>query len=275
MLPSRTDSAWYKLDETAFPPREDSPPPGRSADSMKEKIDRLALRARPPGSPIMRQNWDRLLFMHWPMEARRLRPLIPSALEIDTFEGQAWIGVTPFTVSGLRPVVGPGLPGLKSFHELNVRTYVLFHGRPGVWFFSLYASKTIPVLAARLAYALPYVKATIQVEWSRGSIDYRLQRRSEKQTEFSASWRPGAALRAPDTESLAFFLVERYCLYAASGSQLYQARVYHVPWSLQDVERFAGHSTVIAAQGLPEPAGDPLLYYADTLSVDIWAPEKI
>lgn len=242
---------------------------------MKNKIDRLAMRARPPGSPVMVQNWDRLLFMHWPIQSELLRPLVPEALEIDTFEGKAWIGVTPFTLTGLRAPIGPAIPGLNSFHELNVRTYVHLDGAPGVWFFSLYASKRIPVLAARLAYALPYLKATIRVAVQGESIDYRLTRRTNPHTTFSATWRRGAPLRSPDRDSLAFFLVERYCLYAASDRNLFRARVYHVPWALDDVEDFEYSSTLMAREGLPEPREDPLLHYSESLKVEIWPPERL
>jgi len=85
-------------------------------------IDRQSIRTRPPGWPIMYQTWAKLLFMHWPIAADRLRPLIPSRLTIDTYDGIAWIGMTPFTMGGIRPVLFPPLPGLSQSHELNLRT---------------------------------------------------------------------------------------------------------------------------------------------------------
>jgi len=61
-------------------------------------IDRLSIRSRPRGLPLMHQNWGKLLFMHWPINAELLRPRIPSQLAIDTFDGSAWIGEIPFTI---------------------------------------------------------------------------------------------------------------------------------------------------------------------------------
>src|SRR6185295_18876721 len=122
-------------------------------------LDRLAPRGRPAGSPMMQQNWENLLFLHWPIAPAVLRPLIPAALEIDTCDGQAWIGVTPFAVTGLRVLSLPAVPGLNSFFELNVRTYVHYRGMPGIWFFSLDASKLLPAVAARAVFDLPYFKA--------------------------------------------------------------------------------------------------------------------
>jgi len=123
-----------------------------------DKIDRLSVRSHPQGWPIMYQSWDKLLFMHWPMPAEALRPLIPDPLTIDTFEGIAWMGVTPFTMWGLRPVFPPSLPALSRSHELNVRTYVYLDGIPGVWFLSLDA---VPSSTHRSIYGL--VRATIRV----------------------------------------------------------------------------------------------------------------
>ncbi|MBI3962971.1 MAG: DUF2071 domain-containing protein [Deinococcus sp.] len=121
---------------------------------MADYIDRLSIRTRPSGRPIMHQRWGKLLFLHWPMPAELLRPLIPSRLAIDTFAGNAWIGVVPFTMWGVRPVFLPPLPGLNAFHELNVRTYVHLNGVPGVWFFSLEATSALHQCTSRLGSAL-------------------------------------------------------------------------------------------------------------------------
>jgi len=112
-------------------------------------IDRLSIRQRPRGVPLMHQNWGKLLFMHWPIDAEVLRPLIPAQLSIDTFDGQAWIGVVPFTMWGIRASFMPPIPGTSAFHELNVRTYVHHKGEPGVWFFSLDAANALGLGRAR------------------------------------------------------------------------------------------------------------------------------
>ena len=100
----------------------------------------------------MYQSWGKLLFMHWPVPAESLRPLIPQPLAIDTHDGIAWVGITPFTMWSVRPVFAPVLPYLSESHELNVRTYVHLDGVPGVWFFSLDANNAIAILEARLAF---------------------------------------------------------------------------------------------------------------------------
>src|SRR5689334_21931376 len=109
--------------------------------AIKVEMDRLAMRARPEGKPVMEQNWEQILFLHWSVDPAFIQARIPPQLEVDTFEDKAWIGITPFRVSGLHLMSLPPIPGLDSFNEINVRTYVHHKGKPGVWFFSLDASK--------------------------------------------------------------------------------------------------------------------------------------
>src|SRR5215831_15051590 len=125
----------------------------------KAEVDRLAMRAKPEGRPVMEQNWEKILFLHWPIDPALIQARIPPGLEVDLFEDKAWIGITPFKVTGLHLMSLPPVPGLDSFNEINVRTYVHYEGKPVIWFFSLDASKLIPVIAARLFYQVPYHSA--------------------------------------------------------------------------------------------------------------------
>ncbi|HXV61627.1 MAG TPA: DUF2071 domain-containing protein, partial [Vicinamibacteria bacterium] len=87
--------------------------------------------------------WHDLLFAHFRVPEKALTPLIPSGLALDTFEGETWLGVVPFRMTGVKPRGCPSIPGLSSFLELNVRTYVVARGKRGVWFFSLDASSRL------------------------------------------------------------------------------------------------------------------------------------
>jgi uncharacterized protein YqjF (DUF2071 family) len=128
-------------------------------------IDRIAPTLRPLERPVMRQNWRDLLFVHWPIPCESLRPLIPAPLELDLFEGTAYVGLIPFTMTGVRPIGLPAVAGLSSFHETNVRTYVHVGGRdPGVWFFNLEAANSIAVRLARRLFHLPYHYARMFLE---------------------------------------------------------------------------------------------------------------
>ena len=137
--------------------------------------ERLALRQRPDGFPTMHQKWGKLLFMHWRVEATLLRPLIPEGLEIDLFDGSAWIGIVPFTMWGIRASFLPPLPGTSAFHELNVRTYVHHQGVPSVLFLSLDAANKLAVWGARKFYHLAYFNAQMSLDQSGNTIRYSLR----------------------------------------------------------------------------------------------------
>src|ERR671913_672126 len=127
----------------------------------------------PSGPWALSMRWQNLLFMHWPVREEVLRPLIPSALTLDTFDGSAWLGVVPFRMSGVRPRSLPRVPWLSNFPELNVRTYVTAEGRPGIWFFSLDAHNPVAVRLARATFHLPYFDAEMSCHHSGGKILYR------------------------------------------------------------------------------------------------------
>src|SRR5438876_2897222 len=127
-------------------------------------IDRLAAARRPAQRVVMRQRWTDLLFLHWRFAAGDVRPLVPPALGVDTFEGDAFVSLVGFAISGVRPPFLPPVPVLSSFNGVNVRTYVHRRGRdPGVWFLSLDASSALAVQAARLFFKLPYTTAHIRL----------------------------------------------------------------------------------------------------------------
>jgi uncharacterized protein YqjF (DUF2071 family) len=221
----------------------------------------------------MYQYWGKLLFLHWPIPAEAIRPLIPARLEIDTFENQAWISLAPFTMWGIRPPFFPPLPLMSRSHELNVRTYVYLDGVPGVWFFSLDASSPLVVWGARTAFSLPYFRARMRLEQEGQTIHFHSERKhaDTPRAEFEAAWTLGGALPPAKVGSLDFFLVERYCLYAEHRGQLYRARIHHRPWPLRQATVSALHSTMMEAHGLPTPSGAPLLHgQGEPLRVEVW-----
>lgn len=223
----------------------------------------------------MYQSWLRLLFLHWHLPPKALRPHIPESLTVDTFDNQAWIGITPFACR-LRPVFSPPLPWLGSFHEINLRTYVHHRGVPGVWFFSLDADRLPAVLGARIAYRLPYRWARIgMTEEQEGAISYTSHRHSRPRAEFVARWKPGEVSGKAAPESLEFFLVERYCLYAYQKGQLFRGRIFHEPWTLQEAVLENLQSTMLQAHGLQVAASQPLVHYSAMQHVAVWPLERI
>jgi|ERR1700752_998721 len=248
----------------------------KSRYSSEMSVDRLSIRDRPNGQPLMHQAWGKLLFMHWRIDEAALRPFIPAGLDIDVFDGSAWIAVVPFTMWDIRPFPPyvPPFPGLSAFHELNVRTYVYLNGTPGVWFFSLDCNSAPAVFGARKFYYLPYYKAEIELEQAAQTITYYSKRMEAPEASFRAVWEIGGPLPVAEPGSLEFFLTERYCLFSEHDDSLYRSRIHHQPWPLQTAIVHSYSTTMIEAVGLQTPRGEPILHYAEELHVDIWPLQK-
>lgn len=243
---------------------------------MPDDRDRVAVRARPGGGPVLRQHWGKLLFLHWRVPAPVLRPLVPPGLELDLFEGHAWVGIVPFTIWGSRPHLAPPLPWVGAFHELNTRTYVYRGHTPGVWFFSLDAGSALAVAGARALYHLPYYRARIRLDQRGDTITYASRRvHAPRPAAFEAEWTLGGALPDASVGTLEFFLMERYCLFAARGTRLWDARVHHAPYPLRSARLASIQSSVLEAAGIPEPVEPPLVHFAEHVAVDIWPPRRI
>ena len=241
-------------------------------------IDRLTIRCRPAGWPVMYQVWGKLLFLHWPVPEEVIRPLVPGGLAIDTFAGQGWVSVAPFTMWGIRPPFLPALPLLSASHELNVRTYVHRDGVPGIWFLSLDASHPLLVWGARRTFSLPYFAARMRLEENGQEIQFCSRRKGTMTVpaDFDATWFRAAALPEAAPESLEFFLVERYCLYADRQGTLYRARIHHPPWRLRAAVLLNFQSTMLQSHGLPIPSEAPLLHaQAEPLHVAVWPLKRV
>ena len=203
--------------------------------------------------------------MHWRVEEDVVRELLPDGLELDTHDGSAWIGVTPFRVSGLRLHGLPPAPVLSSFPEVNVRTYVTHGDKRGIWFLSLDADSSWAVEAARLTYRLPYHHAKIEIGRRGTWIDYRSERIG---ATLDVSYRGVAAAEQGATED---FLTERYCLYTEHRGALHRAEIHHAPWPLQRAEAELRQNTMSPV----ELDGEPLLHYSARQDVVIWALERL
>jgi len=222
----------------------------------------------------MTQSWHDLLFAHWPIAPEALRPLIPPQLELQTFDKQCWVSVVPFRMSGVRARWLPAIAGTSCFPELNVRTYVVCGGKPGVYFFSLDAANRLAVKAARLLYHLPYFFADMRSDDTGEEIVYRSKLR-QSEAEFEGRYRPLGAVKRRSSATLDHWLTERYCLYATANGNVYRGEIHHEPWPLQDAEADIRMNTMAPAARIGLPDTQPLLHFAKRLDVLIWPLRRI
>lgn len=227
-----------------------------------------------PASPwVMRMSWRDLLFIHWPVRPAVIEPLLPFGLELDTYDGWAWIGVVPFRMSNVGLRYLPGVPGASDFPELNVRTYVKSRGRSGVWFFSLDAASRFAVRAARVWIGLPYFDARMECIPTGESVHYSSIRvhRGAPRAEFRATYQPSGPVYRAQPGTLDAWLTERYCLYAPPHrDSIGYVDIHHTSWPLQPAEAEIQLNTMAGRFGIPQPHIEPVLHFARYLDVVAW-----
>jgi hypothetical protein len=217
----------------------------------------------------MAQSWHDLLFIHWPMPPAALRKLIPQQLELDLWEKQAWVAVVPFWMSGVRARGTPAIPGVSQFPELNVRTYVRYGGKPGVYFFSLDAGSLLAVYGARAFYHLPYYHARMSAKPGGEAVSY-ISDRLSGHAEFRGHYGPRQPIELRSKGTIENWLTERYCLYTEHRGAIYIGEIHHAPWPLQDASAEIDCNTMAGAAGIALPDTSPLLHFARRIDVLIW-----
>ena len=222
----------------------------------------------------MTQSWHDLLFAHWPVDSRMLAAKLPPMVELDVFDGQAWLGIAPFRLTNVAPRGVPALPWVSAFPELNVRTYVRVGEKPGVYFFSLDAGNALAVGAARAMFHLPYFTATMTIE-ERGEYFHYRSRRSSGAAEWVGRYRTVGEPYEAAPGSLDYFLTERYCLYTTDGATLYRGEIHHPPWPLQRAEAEIEVNTMADAAGIRLPTMKPLLHFSRRQDVVVWPLETV
>jgi uncharacterized protein YqjF (DUF2071 family) len=231
----------------------------------------------PEGPWVMAQSWHDLLFAHWPVDPTALRTLLPPQLHIDTFEGRAWVAVVPFRMTSVRLRGTPAVPWFSAFPELNVRTYVTYCGKPGVWFFSLDASNSLAVAIARAWFHLPYFRARMSCADREGWIHYQSERihRGAPAAKLKGRYRAVGESFSPHRGTLEHFLTERYCLYTTDGrGQIIRGEIHHPPWPLQCAEAEFGQNSMTESLGIALESR-PILHFARRQDVLVWPPQRL
>lgn len=223
----------------------------------------------------MHQRWENLLFLHWTADREAIQRTLPAGLHVDTFAGAGWLGIVPFAMRGVRPAGLPAVGPLSNFLELNVRTYVHDdEGVPGVWFYSLDCNQPLAVWIARVFFRLPYRHARMNADFA-PTITYESALGGES-VQARYEWTPHGNARTAAADTLEFFLLERYYLYASRRGRLYRGQVAHTPYAFRDV-RLGGASTMPAASaGFDNLSPQPQhTCHADGVAVRIFGLEKL
>ena len=214
---------------------------------------------------LLSMRWDDLLFAHWPVDPEVVEPTLPDGLDVDTRDGDAYLGVVGFQMASIRP---RGVPVGLSFPELNLRTYVRADDGPGVYFYNLDAADRVGVPIARTLFKLPYYRAEMRLDRAPdGDVTLRSRRRGDAPAaRFAATYRPTGVEYEPEDGTLAAFLTENYRFYTGDGP-IYYGDIGHPPWPLAPAAVDIESNTLFAANGFDSPPGDPLVHYSPGVEV--------
>ena len=217
----------------------------------------------------LEMSWRALLFANWPVDPDVVSAHLPDALTVDTYDGDAWLSVVPFTNAAVRPRGVPEFAGVD-LPELNLRTYVTVDGVPSVYFFSLDAQGVLSVVGARLLHHLPYFYARIdhRRDGDRVRFESRRLHPGARPARFAATYCPTGDRLDAGPDSLAAFLTERYRFYTETPfATVRYTDVEHDPWPLYPAEAAVEENTLFRADGFADPADDPVLYYSPRLDI--------
>lgn len=225
----------------------------------------------------MQMRWNALAFLHWPVRADALAGLLPEPLRLDTFEGEAYLGLVPFEMDRTRFRWAPPIPTAHRFPELNVRTYVTAGGRAGVWFFSLDAASRLAVRGARAAFHLPYFDARMALDRASDWCEYGSERthRGAPAATFRGRYRALDDVASGRPGTLEHFLTERYCLYARGPRGVTRGEIHHRPWPLRRGEAELEVCDMTRLVGLDLSGPPPLVHVVDTIDVVAWLPRRM
>jgi uncharacterized protein YqjF (DUF2071 family) len=221
--------------------------------------------------PVAYQSWRTFTFLHWAYDPADVQRLLPSELDVHTRDGVAWVGLTPFVLSGFRPPGFPAIPGLSTFPETNVRTYVVDrNGLDGLWFLSLDASGLATVLGARTCLSVPYYWAAMTVE-DNSTVTYQSRRRWSPVASHDIIVEPEAPLAVEKLTPLDHFLTGRWRAFTRIVGRMVTVPVEHQPWPLWSVQIHQLEQDLLSAAGLPAPQESPVAHYSPGVDVRVGA----
>jgi uncharacterized protein YqjF (DUF2071 family) len=175
------------------------------------------------------QEWSGTIFLHYKIPQDIVKELLPSSLEPDTFNGEAWISVVAFSVNNMRLKYMPPLPGISNFHEFNIRTYVIKDGIPGIYFINVQASNLLSAYMAWLLVGIKYVKTRIK----RKTGEYTVSKTGEGNIYHTKYM---SLQNISNKQDIDTWLTERYCAYEVIGGKLYRFTIHHKPWPLKKIK---------------------------------------
>jgi hypothetical protein len=226
--------------------------------------------------PMIRQDWRDVTFVHWSYPGEVVQALLPEDLVVDTFDGLAWVSLTPFRVDRLRGPIGPPIPGVAQFAETNLRTYVVAaDGRDGLFFFDIEASHTAVARLTRTVFGLPYRVARMGVSTD-GHPRYIGNRTAANgDVGYDIRVDVGSRLPAPTRDELEDWLAGRWRAFGAMFGRRISIEVEHPTWDLYEAALLRCEEDLLRSAGLPQPTSPAIVRWSPGVPVALSFPRRV
>jgi uncharacterized protein len=204
-------------------------PPAESVTGI-EPVTTLPSRA--VVSPSMRQDWQDLAFLHWPVAPTLVQPLLPKHIRPDVLDGTSYVGLIGLRIAHIAAAGAVPLPWLGTFDEIHLRLYSVDRsGRRGVVFLSLNADRLLTSAFARIALRLPYTWSATHIARLDSTITYTTDRRWPRgPTALHFAVRVGDRCSPPS--ALDHFVTDRWSMHSSWLGKTLRLDTVHPPWPL-------------------------------------------
>lgn len=230
--------------------------------------------------PVLTVTGRDVLFAHWPLDPATVEPHVPDTLDVETFDGSAWVSVLALENRGF----GPGSMRLprpleQGTPQLNCRTYVTRDGRPGVYFFSLDTGEWLPATVGRRAFGIPFHRARMRMTRRGDEVTFRSRRAGDPPAVFRARYRPTGETYRAEPDTIEAFCIEHFRYFLPAGEDrrvgaradgsVRVGELDREPWTLRPVDAGIRENTLFEAAGLPAPTTDPVVQYSPGFTMRI------
>jgi uncharacterized protein YqjF (DUF2071 family) len=224
---------------------------------------------------LLHASWEDVVFLHFLVEPREMRRRLPAPLRLDLPLGEAWLTVVGLRSRGPAPLPPRLLRGVPPYSQVNLRTYVLLDGEPGVFFLDQAVSSPTVAAAARLIgvhehgaeVTLRRVDDVIHVRLAdrRGA----LRDAPDAEAALEARLRIAGPTLSAKNDVIGRALLERYV--AFDGDPPRRTRVEHAPWVIQRLEVESLQSSHV----LPSGARLAAAHYGTPRVVAVGVPHAV
>lgn len=215
-----------------------------------------------------------LLFASWPVDVDGMRRLVPPPLQLDLFDGVAWVTIETLRIDTVRFRNLPPPPRPIAGLEVNMRTYVRHEDVRGVLFLSMDCPDVVGNAVWRTLYDLPFHTADLRLTVNGDNYHAESLRlkRGAPDAQYGVSARLSGTPRAVEPGSADAFLLDQTVMFHVdTRGRLYRGDIAHRSRVIQPAGGIVEVNTLAASVGLTLAGQPQYLRYSPGDDAVMWA----